>query len=40
MVNMIASVSSRNAFASHILFNVSHPQRIATLISILCLGSP
>lgn len=40
MVNMIASVSVKNAFASHILFSIAHPQRIATLISILCLGPP
>ncbi len=37
---MIASVSIKHAFASHILFSIAHPQRIATLISILCLGNP
>jgi|LauGreDrversion4_2_1035121.scaffolds.fasta_scaffold28330_6 hypothetical protein len=40
MVNLLASVSTKNAFASHILFNIAHPQRIATLISLLCIGSP
>lgn len=40
MINMIASVSTNNAYASHILFNISHPQRIGTLIGILCNGTP
>lgn len=40
MINLLASVSTKNAFASHILFNIAHPQRIATLISLLCLGNP
>lgn len=40
MINMIASVSTNSAYASHILFNISHPQRIGTLIGILCNGTP
>lgn len=40
MVNLISSVSTKNAFASHILFSIAHPQRIGTLISILALGNP
>lgn len=40
MVNLIASVSTNSAYASHILFNISHPHRIGTLIGILCNGTP
>ena len=40
MVNYIASVVTNSAYASHILFNISHPQRIGTLIGILCNGTP
>jgi hypothetical protein len=40
MVNIISSVASNNAYASHILFNISHPSRIGTLIGILCNGTP
>lgn len=40
MVNLISSVSTKNAFASHILFSIAHPERIGTLISILALGNP
>lgn len=40
MVNLIASISTKTAFASHIMFSVSHPQRIATLLSLLVLGNP
>lgn len=40
MVNMLSSVSTNNAYASHILFNISHPQRIGTLIGILCNATP
>ena len=37
---MIASVATGSAYASHILFNIAHPQRIGTLLSILCNGTP
>ena len=40
MVNFIASISTKTAFASHIIFSIAHPQRIATLLSILILGNP
>jgi hypothetical protein len=40
MVNLIASISTKTAFASHILFSIAHPQRVATLLSLLCLGNP
>jgi len=39
-VNLIASISTKTAFASHIMFSIAHPQRIATLLSILVLGNP
>jgi hypothetical protein len=37
---MLASVSSSNAVASHILFMIAHPKRIGTLIGILCNSTP
>ena len=37
---MLASVATNNAYASHILFNIAHPQRIGTLIGILCNATP
>ena len=40
MVNLISSVATNNAYASHILFNIAHPERIGTLIGILCNGTP
>ena len=40
MVNMLASVATNNAYASHILFNISHPQRIGCLIGLLCSATP
>jgi hypothetical protein len=40
MVNFIASISTKTAFASHIIFSIAHPQRIATLLSIRILGNP
>lgn len=40
MINLIASVATGNAYASHILFNIAHPQRIGTLIGILYNGNP
>lgn len=40
MVNLIASISTKTAFASHIMFSIAHPQRVATLLSILILGNP
>lgn len=39
MINSLASVSGVNAYASHVLFNISHPNRIGTLIGILFNGS-
>jgi len=40
LVNMLASVATNNAYASHILFNIAHPHRIGTLIGILCNANP
>jgi len=40
LINLIASVATGSAYASHILFNIAHPQRIGTLIGILCNGAP
>ena len=40
LVNLIASVATGSAYASHVLFNIAHPQRIGTLVGVLCNGSP
>ena len=40
MVNLIASISTQTAFASHIMFSIAQPQRVATLLSLLILGNP
>ena len=40
VINQLASVATFNAYASHILFNIAHPDRIGTLISLLINGSP
>lgn len=37
---MLASVATNNAYASHVLFNISHPDRIGTLIGLLCNATP